>query len=97
MEHTTEQSWVSAKDQIWLPVLGASSREFRSNEFSHQVNPPYDVGNAPMSLTPGHCSHRMHTYDLPHLSVGESLYDICVIMGREDDAPEYHGWFVTDT
>ena len=19
-----------------------------------------------------------------------------VIMGREDDAPEYHGWFVTD-
>ena len=25
----------------------------------------------------------MNTYDLPHLSVGESLYDICVIMGME--------------
>lgn len=25
----------------------------------------------------------MHTYDLPHLSVGGSIYDICVIIGRE--------------
>ena len=24
------------------------------------------------------------------------LYDVCVIQGREDDAPEYHGYFVTD-
>ena len=26
---------------------------------------------------------------------GGALYDICAIMGREYDAPEYHGYFVT--
>jgi len=30
------------------------------------------------------------------LSLGESIYDVCVIMGREYDAPEYNGYFVTD-
>ena len=87
MEHTPEQSWVSVKDQIWLSVLGASSREFRSNELSRMANLPYVGGNAPMSWTPGHCSHRMHTYDLPHLSVGGSIYDICVIIGTVAYAP----------
>ena len=49
MEHTPKQSWVSAKDQLWLPVLGASSREFRSNELSRMANLPYVGGNNPMS------------------------------------------------
>ncbi len=49
MEHTPKQSWVSAKDQLWLPVLDASSREFRSNEFSRTTNLPYVGGNTQMS------------------------------------------------
>ena len=49
MEHTPKQSWVSAKDQLWLPVLDASSREFRSYEFSRTTNLPYVGGNTQMS------------------------------------------------
>ena len=49
MEHTPKQSWVSAKDQLWLPVLDASSRELRSNEFSRTTNLPYVGGNTQMS------------------------------------------------